>query len=47
MKDLITIFDASEKLGFNLDSLTIKEAIALKKEIIDSIEQAIINSDNK
>jgi len=47
MKDLVIIFDMAKKMGFNLDSLTINEAIALKNEIKDAIEQAIINSDNK
>jgi len=47
MEKLTIVFEMAEKLGFSLSGLTINEGISLKNEIIDSIEQAIIRSDNK
>lgn len=47
MKDLVIVHEFCKQLGYNIDSLTLNEAISLKKEIIDSIEQSIISSDNK
>lgn len=47
MEKIIVVFNMASKLGFNLNSLTVSEGIQLKNEIIDAIEQAQINSDNK
>ena len=47
MKDLITVIEMVEKLGFNVDSLTLKEGLNLKNEIIELINNHIIESDNK
>jgi len=47
MKDLAVLLETCEKMGFSIDSLTLREGAALLVDLKRLINDAIIESDNK
>jgi hypothetical protein len=47
MKDLIALFEACNKLGYNLDDLTLDEGMTLLRDFKLLVNETIINSTNK